>query len=130
MNHHLRVARLAAAGLVVGVLAACGSSSAKSSTTTSQPSQKPSTSSSAPKSSGISIKDFAFHPDTLSVRSGETVTVKNDDSTTHTLTADDAAFDAGNLTAGSSKTFTAPKPGTYKFHCNFHANMHGTLTVT
>jgi plastocyanin len=28
-------------------------------------------------------------------------------------------------------TFVAPKAaGTYKFHCNIHANMHGVLTVT
>jgi len=32
---------------------------------------------------------------------------------------------------GSTQTFTAPsKAGSYKFHCNIHSSMHGTLTVT
>ena len=27
-------------------------------------------------------------------------------------------------------TFTAPAaPGSYKFHCAYHSNMHGTLVV-
>ena len=33
----------------------------------------------------MSIKDFAFRPDTLTVHAGETVTVENDDSTTHSM---------------------------------------------
>ena len=34
-------------------------------------------------------------------------------------------------TRGKTATFTAPaKAGTYKFHCNIHSQMHGTLTVT
>ncbi len=56
--------------------------------------------------------------------------VMNQDTETHTVTADTgSAFDV-TATPGSSVTFTAPtKPGTYPFHCNFHADMHGTLTV-
>jgi plastocyanin len=50
--------------------------------------------------------------------------------TTHTLAADGGQFDTGNIFEGKSATFLAPtKPGTYKFHCNIHANMHGTLDV-
>ena len=31
---------------------------------------------------------------------------------------------------GSHGTFTAPtEPGTYPYHCIFHGNMHGTITV-
>ena len=67
----------------------------------------------------------------ITVKNGATVTVKNADTTTHTLAADGGAFDTGNLTPGMSATFVAPsKPGTYAFHCNIHANMHGTLVVT
>ena len=76
----------------------------------------------------IHIKSFAYSgPE--SVPAGATVTVMNMDSEAHTLTADDGSFDAV-VKAGTSVTFTAPaKPGSYAYHCTYHSNMHGTLTV-
>jgi plastocyanin len=76
----------------------------------------------------IHIKSFAYSgPD--SVPAGATVTVMNMDTEAHTLTADDGTFDAV-VKAGTSVTFTAPaKPGAYPYHCTYHSNMHGTLTV-
>jgi plastocyanin len=65
------------------------------------------------------------------VKAGATVTVHNADDTAHTVTAADGSFDTNPIFAGTSKTFVAPsKPGTYKFHCNIHANMQGMLIVT
>jgi plastocyanin len=58
------------------------------------------------------------------------VSVTNNDSATHTATADDGkSFDTGDVNQGSSATITAPKPGSYKYHCTIHPFMHGTLTV-
>ena len=76
----------------------------------------------------IHIKSFAYSgPD--SVPAGSTVTVMNMDTEAHTLTADDGSFEA-IVKAGTSVTFTAPaKPGAYPYHCTYHSNMHGTLTV-
>lgn len=76
----------------------------------------------------IHIKSFAYTgPD--SVPAGSEVTVMNMDTEAHTVTADDGSFDAV-VKAGTSVTFTAPKkPGTYAYHCAYHSNMHGTLTV-
>ncbi len=59
------------------------------------------------------------------------MTVKNNSGSQHTVTADDSSG-GFNVTIDASKTatFTAPaKAGTYKFHCNIHNFMHGTLTV-
>ena len=64
------------------------------------------------------------------MKAGATVTVMNTDTTTHTVAADDKSFDTGDIAAGASKTFVAPKAGTYPFHCNIHNYMKGTLTVT
>ncbi|GGI02281.1 hypothetical protein GCM10007170_43640 [Arthrobacter liuii] len=76
----------------------------------------------------IHIKSFAY-TGAESVRAGSTVTVMNMDNVAHTVTADDGSFDAV-VKAGTSVTFTAPaKPGTYTYHCTYHSNMHGTLTV-
>ncbi|MGH3437852.1 MAG: cupredoxin domain-containing protein [Sciscionella sp.] len=65
------------------------------------------------------------------VSPGEKITVHNSDDVAHTVTADTAKslFDV-NIPPSGNATLTAPdKPGSYKFHCNYHANMHGTLTV-
>lgn len=49
----------------------------------------------------------------------------------HTVSADDgSAFNVDVKGNGGSATFTAPtQPGTYTFHCIYHPQMHGTLTV-
>ncbi|MFE5934141.1 cupredoxin domain-containing protein [Streptomyces sp. NPDC056470] len=80
----------------------------------------------------IAIRGFAFHPADLKVRPGATVTVANEDSVPHTVTATGSdAFDTGEIAGGRSATFTAPdKPGTYPFFCSIHPNMKATLTVT
>ena len=96
-------------------------------------------SSSASKTSGsgpatpdtIVIKNFAFSPSNLTVAPGATVTVMNEDSTAHTVTATNQGFDTGNIGAGATKTFTAPsKAGSYGYICNIHQYMTGTLTVS
>jgi plastocyanin len=83
----------------------------------------------AASATAITIKDFAYQTPP-SVSPGATVTVTNTDTAEHTVTADDgSAFDVEVKSSGTA-TFTAPsKPGTYPFHCTYHVNMHGTLTV-
>lgn len=78
----------------------------------------------------ITIKDFAFGAP-ITVSPGATVTVTNEDTAAHTVTADQGqAFDAKIKGGGGTATFTAPsKPGSYAFHCTYHPDMHGTLTV-
>jgi plastocyanin len=67
----------------------------------------------------------------LTVAPGATVTVTNKDQVAHTLTATDGMFDTGNIDAGQSKTFTAPKTaGKYPYMCSIHQYMTGTLTVS
>lgn len=76
----------------------------------------------------IHIKDFNYESP-ASVAAGSTVTVMNMDSAAHTVTADDGSFDV-TIKPGETATFKAPaKPGSYAYHCTFHANMHGTLVV-
>jgi plastocyanin len=109
-----------AAGLAVA-LSACSSSGTKGA-------KSPTTTSPAGASGGITIANFTFSP--TPVKAGSTVTVTNNDTPTHTVTADDGSFNV-TIPAGKTATFTAPsKPGTYKFHCNIHHTMHGVLTVT
>jgi len=81
-------------------------------------------------SGGILISGFAFSG-TMTVKSGQKVTVTNQDTVLHTLTDKKThLFDTGNIAGGGTGTFTAPtKPGSYPFGCTYHADMKGTLIV-
>ncbi|QKW10460.1 cupredoxin domain-containing protein [Streptomyces sp. NA04227] len=91
----------------------------------------PSKSAPASEKTRITIKNFTFEPDDLTVRPGQKVTVVNEDSTSHTVTATgDKAFDTGTIDAGETATFTAPdKAGKYAYLCTIHQQMKGSLTV-
>ena len=126
--------RSVAVGLLAVTLtvAACGGSSSSNTTTSTAPlSSGASLGASAPASgSTITVKDFAFGAP-LTVKPGAKVTVVNRDGTDHTVTSDDGtSFDVHIGGNGNAATFVAPsKPGTYKFHCTIHPEMHGTLVV-
>jgi plastocyanin len=117
--------------ILILVLAGCSSSSSASATPSASV-----TGSSASQKTGttetIVIKNFMFSPDSLTVAPGAVVTVKNEDSVTHTLTdkTDQSAFNTGPVGAHQTKTFKAPdKPGSYPFFCMIHQFMTGTLVV-
>lgn len=101
----------------------------------SSPSSSPSSSSASSRPPAgqvkVSIKDFKFRPADLTVAPGAKITVTNNDTTTHTMTATKGkAFDTGDIAPGKSATFTAPsKAGGYPYDCTIHPFMTGTLTV-
>ncbi|APE19536.1 cupredoxin domain-containing protein [Mycolicibacterium pallens] len=66
-----------------------------------------------------------------SVKPGQQLTIVNKDSANHTVTADENnLFDVRISGGGGTETLTAPTtPGTYPFHCKYHASMNGVLTV-
>ena len=59
---------------------------------------------------------------------GASISITNDDSATHTVTADDGAFDV-EAPAGETVELVAPGAGTYPYHCSIHSSMTGTLIV-
>jgi plastocyanin len=87
----------------------------------------------APKSAGasasVSIKNMAFSPDTLRIKTGTTVTWMNNDGMTHTVTSNTALFDSGNLAAGLSFQYTFNAAGTFTYYCVIHAGMRGVVVV-
>ncbi len=87
-------------------------------------------SSSSPGGTEVSIANFAFSPDTLTVKPGTTVKWTNNDTTAHTVTADDKSFDSGNLDPGKSFSFTFKQAGTFSYHCSIHPNMKAKVVVT
>lgn len=132
-RHLLRrtVTAVGVAGVAVALLAGCGSSSGTdSSSSTSSAAAAPSSGSGTSSSAAtITIKDYKYAVPS-SVKPGQKIMVKNEDSEAHTVTTDSGSDFNDNAAAGSTTSFTAPsKAGSYKFHCTFHSNMHGTLVV-
>ncbi len=110
----------------------------------------------APTSGGIVITNFKY-TGALTVRTGQQVTVTNDDTTDHTLTdqptldaerqgaqtpgaqtpgaqtpgGPTAQFSTGTIDpSGGTRSFTAPAaPGSYPFGCRVHPVMKSTLIV-
>lgn len=79
----------------------------------------------------VVIKDFEFNPGRVEAKVGDTITVRNKDTATHSLTAKDdkALFDSGQFTAGERQV-TLTKAGTFDFACTVHPYMEGVIQVS
>jgi plastocyanin len=80
----------------------------------------------------VTIKNFAFDPSLLTVKTGTVVTWVNNDGVPHALVSDagsPAAFSSDTLSTGTSYTFTFTQAGTYPYHCSIHPSMKGTIIV-
>ena len=71
----------------------------------------------------------AFGPNPLTIAVGTTISWLNDDNTTHTSVADGNQWSSGNIQPGGRFNFTFASPGTFKYHCQIHPNMLGTIVV-
>jgi plastocyanin len=124
---HRRIPALAAAVLSGLLLAGCGSDD--NGGTIAEPP--------ADDVTKISVEAaaFAFNPTEIERTAGEDVqfVVDNSDDVKHNLTIEGIGVD---MDVEGKKSAEAPvtedlKPGTYKYHCEYHpAQMQGTLTVT
>lgn len=77
----------------------------------------------------IEIKDFAFVPAKITVRSGTTVTWINMDGAPHTVSEDNYIFESGTIGKGESYTYTFDSAGMISYYCNFHPYMTGSVAV-
>jgi plastocyanin len=72
-----------------------------------------------------------YKPAKIILKVGQSATFTNKSSADHTVSAHDgSSFNSGNLPAGSSWVFTAKKPGSYPYICQYHPLMKGTIVVT
>jgi plastocyanin len=77
----------------------------------------------------VSMSGLAFHPATVTVNVGDTVTWTNNDGVAHTATADGGSFDTGTIGNGSSASVTFNTAGTFAYHCSVHPTMQGSVVV-
>jgi plastocyanin len=97
------------------------------STTTEEPTEEVAA---APVAVAVDIANFAYTPATLEVHVGDTVTWTNNDSAPHTVTSSDGSIQSGTMEQGASFSFTFTTPGTFDYHCEFHASMVGQVVVS
>jgi plastocyanin len=80
----------------------------------------------------VAIKNFAFAPAALTVRTGTRVTWTNQDSDAHTVTSTGSGgpLSSPAMDTGGTFSFTFTKAGTYRYLCTIHPFMTATVTVT
>jgi plastocyanin len=82
------------------------------------------------KQNTIEIKDFAFNPQTITVKSGEKITWTNRDEEPHTVVSVQKQFKKSTaLDTDQTFTITAGAPVTYTYFCSVHPKMTGTIVV-
>jgi YVTN family beta-propeller protein len=77
----------------------------------------------------VSIAGFAFGPQKISIKVGDSVTWSNDDGTSHTVTFKDGSVGAKTLSPGERFARIFDTPGTYDYFCSFHPYMTGSVVV-
>jgi plastocyanin len=138
----MRFARLAAAGLLA-VLASCGGSSPTGNNDNNNNPPPP-----PPGGKNVTIKDFSFSPETVTVKVGASVQWVNEGGRAHDVVSDDNVWNSGQLASptpsdpygyggsdGQSYQFKFTTAGTYKYHCSNHPpsaypNFVGVVIVT
>ena len=79
----------------------------------------------------VTQKDKSFSTKTLSVKAGDKIVFRNDDSFSHNIFSltDAMPFDLGTYGNGQAKTVTFAKPGKYEIECAIHPDMRLIVTV-
>ncbi len=77
----------------------------------------------------VHLRNDAFTPATITIHTGDTVRWINDDDDAHTVTATDGSFDSKGIDTNGSWDHTFAKAGTYKYFCELHPFMKGTIVV-
>ena len=84
----------------------------------------------AAQGGAVSIDNFTFGPQTLTVKAGTTVTWTNKDDIPHGIASANNAFTKSKaLDTDDSYSFTFTTPGTYQYFCYIHPHMTGTVVV-
>lgn len=101
----------------LSIIYSCSSNKAKVNPTPSTP------------AATVSIQNFAFVPDTVRIKAGNTVMWTNMDSAPHTATELANVFDSGSLTTNQTFNFTFNTTGTFTYHCLIHSMMKKAVVI-
>ena len=109
--------------IAVGFAAGCGSSSSSPTTPTTA-------------SADVTVNivgdrgNQSYSPNPASMRVGQTVAWRNNDTIVHNSTQDNGGFATGTINAGAtSAPVSMMTAGTFTYHCTIHPGMVGTISV-
>ena len=78
----------------------------------------------------VSIDNFTFGPESLTVKAGTTVTWINKDDIPHGIASSSNDFAKSKaLDTDDNYSFTFARPGTFRYFCYLHPHMTGTIVV-
>jgi len=123
-----RIIALVSVILVMIVLTSC--TTANNGNSNQSPTSAPQTAGTATPqivTTAVSIENFAFVPNVLNVKVGDTVTWTNNDSAAHTILVDSVT--SNSFAQGGTYTYTFNKAGTFSYSCSIHPSMTGTIVV-
>ncbi len=115
---------------ILFVLAGCSLFSGNKAAETPVNTQKTATIEAKPfDGSSISIVEFTFQPQNVTIKKGDTLVWTNNDQMAHTVTSTDKSVDSGDIASGKTFSFTFTKAGKFTYNCKYHPSMQGTVTV-
>ena len=77
----------------------------------------------------VTVDDFTFNPQRLTIKAGSIVTWTNKDDIPHAIASVSALFRSKALDTDDNYSFTFTSPGTYQYFCSLHPHMTGTIVV-
>lgn len=77
----------------------------------------------------VKIDNFAFGPQSLTVKVGTTVTWTNRDDIPHTVVSSDGVFKSKARDTDETFSYKFDKAGTYSYFCSLHPKMTGQVVV-
>lgn len=78
----------------------------------------------------IEIKNLKFGTGKLTIKKGQTVTWKNEDSSNHTISSDSGStLNSSTVAKGETYSKKFDEIGTFNYHCDFHSSMTGIVVV-
>jgi len=77
----------------------------------------------------VTIDNFKFSPETVTIKAGTTVVFTNHDDVPHTVVAEADTFRSKAMDTDEKYSYRFATPGTYKYFCSIHPKMTGTIMV-
>ncbi|MFO1134443.1 MAG: cupredoxin family copper-binding protein [Rhodoblastus sp.] len=77
----------------------------------------------------VTIDNFAFTPDTLTIKPGTKVVFANHDDIPHSIVAAHGEFRSKALDTDDKFEFTFATAGEYAYFCGLHPHMKGKIVV-
>lgn len=108
--------RMTFAVILLTAAIACGKSSSPTSPT--------------PTTMNVTIVSGGFTPNLINISVGSSVTWTNNDTSAHTVVANNGAFTSGTIAPGGQYSYAFPSAGTFAYHDAANPNMVGVVNVS